>query len=334
MHVSSLTDRSVCFSACGCSVPAFSPNPYQSLVRTVWKNHLLRVVIIMLFPVVTVIAHDTAIVDEPGNDPSAEAAVSNALKLSQVYRPGLRNSFSGQRLAAKELKMIEESLRQKTGFTRMYFAQDGFLLVEDRTSFIGGSAAARELLLAAIDGSISINLQKQNRASDIVFARLEPSVIYYHWPTKKKIDVRNVSIDFSDFQHLRGDQRAMEAFDPGYALLHELGHAVLELRDPLPGESIPGDCEAFINRIRRELRVPERMSYAAFTTRNMLTPSGLSNRVAELLFAEKEGEETAERKHTKRYFLRWEIQPVGQGSQQSLPLLVKSRAGRNATDAP
>jgi hypothetical protein len=75
----------------------------------------------------------------------------------QIYLPGLRDSFAGHQISEKELDLTLAQLRSKTGFTRMRFDEDGFLTIDDRSQIAGGSATARELLLAAVDGKKSIN---------------------------------------------------------------------------------------------------------------------------------------------------------------------------------
>jgi hypothetical protein len=77
----------------------------------------------------------------------------------------------------------------------------------------------------------------------------------------------------------------VEAFDPGFAILHELCHAVLELRDPSTGVKAEGDCESYVNRIRRELEMPERLRYAAAVYWQPPSSSGSTDIIAELIFA-------------------------------------------------
>lgn len=253
----------------------------------------------------------------------------------QTYRPGLRNSFTGYALSAQELSVVTESLRQKTGFVQLHFDESGFLTIDDRTQIAGGSATARELLLAALDGRKSINLQSHNRSAKVVFARLGTAVKYIRWNTDVQIEVVPVELDFDDFRHLRGDTMALAAFDPGFVLLHELCHAVLELRDPLPGERTAGDCEAWINRVRRELGLPERQQYMAMATWRLPTAAGVSTRVAELLFEQQEpGEQPDSRSRTKRHYLTWEVQKVGQGSGGNWSAPVKGKVSVTVTAAP
>ena len=251
----------------------------------------------------------------------------------QTYRPGLRNSFEGYALSAQELSVVTESLRQKTGFVQLRVDESGFLTIADRTQIAGGSATARELLLAALDGRKSINLQSHNRSAKVVFARLGAGVRYIRWKTDEQIEVVPVEMDFDDFRHLRGDARALAAFDPGFVLLHELCHAVLELHDPLPDERTAGGCEAWINRARRELGLPERQQYLATATWRMPTISGVTTRIAELLFEQQEpGTQPDSRRKTKRHYLTWEVQKVGSGDNWSAS--AKGKVSVTVTTAP
>jgi hypothetical protein len=137
-------------------------------------------------------------------------------------------------------------------------------------------------------------------------------VSYLHYPPGKKgkkIDVFPLEIDFSDLSELRGDKQALAAFDVGFWILHELGHAALGLRDELSDPKGLGECEELINRIRRELNLPERQTYIAeIYLAQSLIPHG-SIRLAELVFAraiEKQG-----RMQIERFNLRWVASKVG-----------------------
>jgi hypothetical protein len=233
--------------------------------------------------------------------------VSGQAPDQQMYRPGLRNSFMEHPLSAEELNLVLEHLRSKTGFTQMRFDEAGFLTIDDRSQITGGSALARELLLAAVDGKKSINLQSRNRSPEVVFARVSGSVRYAAWPSDAQVEAAPIEIDFADFKHLRGHRKAMEAFDLGFVILHELCHAALELRDTAARENAAGDCESYVNRIRREFGMPERRRYAANVYWRAISVSRPTAKVAELIFTQtKPG-----RAKTKRLYLRWDAEQVG-----------------------
>ncbi len=228
----------------------------------------------------------------------------------QIYRPGLRNSFVGRQLDETELNLTLTQLQRKTGFTGMRFDEAGFLTIGDRSQIRGGSAAARKLLLDAVDGKQSINLQSHNRSARVIFARVGASSKTICWSTNSQIAIAPIEIDFADFKHLRGDGEAVEAFDPGFAILHELCHVVLNLHDPTPGLEAPGDCESYVNRVRRELGMPERVQYAADVFQRTTFRFSPEFRVAELVFTQPEpvGEPGAK---TKTFFLWWDTREVG-----------------------
>jgi hypothetical protein len=248
----------------------------------------------------------------PENHPTKSAAPADRVQDQQTYRPGLRNSFMGHPLSEEELNLVLTQLRRKTGFVQMRFDEAGFLTIGDRSQIAGGSATARELLLSTVDGKKSINLQSRNRSPEVAFGRVSGSVHYLGWRSEKRIAVEQIAIDFADFNHLRGHAKAVEAFDLGFVILHELCHAVLELHDPSAGVSAAGDCETYVNRARRELGMPERQQYGAAAYLRKIFAFSPTSKVAELIFARTEpGREPGRRAKTKRLRLLWDVQEVG-----------------------
>lgn len=225
------------------------------------------------------------------------------------YQNGMRNSSGERRLSPKHLVMLIENLRQKTGFLEMHFSETGFLSLGDRSKISGGSAAARELLIAAVDRMRVIELENHDHSSQVAFARLAKPVAYISHATGARIEAYPVEIDFSDFAHLRGDKLVLAAFDLGFVVLHELAHAALDLHDS-PGETAgPGECEEYINRIRGELGLPERQNYIARTFINRVFPVGKASRHAELFFARKNDRQESGKTQTLN--LTWEADRVG-----------------------
>jgi hypothetical protein len=242
----------------------------------------------------------------------ASVASGDSIRNEQAYRPGLRNSFVGHPLNAKELNLVLAHLKHKTGFVQMRFDEAGFLTIDDRSQIAGGSAAARKLLLAAVDGKKSINLQSHNRSPEVSFAQVGQGVNYMSWRREMQIAVEPIEIDFADFNHLRGERKVVEAFDPGFVILHELCHTTLELRDLAAGVSAAGDCETYVNRIRRELGMPERQHYAATAYLHSTSMSRPTATIARLVFTQKiPGREPESRAKTKTLHLRWDVQQVG-----------------------
>ena len=226
------------------------------------------------------------------------------------YRGGLRNSPENRKLKPKQLDAVLNSLRGKAGFLEMRFDENGFLTLGDRTKFIGGSASARALLTAAVEMTHAVDLECHNHSSQVAFGRLATPIAYQRLSTGTKIDVYPLEIDFSDLVQLRGDRVALAAFDLGFVILHELGHAALGLRDASGDAAGLGECEEFINRIRRELGLPERQTYMAQVSAvPASTTAQLSTRQAKLIFAraiEKQGQLKLE-----KFDLKWDAPRVG-----------------------
>jgi hypothetical protein len=238
--------------------------------------------------------------------PHARAAAGDTFR----YRGGLRNSPGERKLNAKQLDAVLTSLRDKTGLLEMRFDENGFLTLGDHTKFSGGSANARALLYAAASMAHAVDLEAHMYSSQVAFARLAMPIVYYHYTSGAKIDVFPLEIDFSDLLKLRGARQALSAFDLGFMILHEFGHAALGLRDVADDTQGLGECEALINRIRRELNLPERQSYVAQTHSNpAFGPNRGSTRLAELIFAravEKQG-----RMRIEKFNISWEASAVG-----------------------
>jgi len=224
------------------------------------------------------------------------------------YQSGVRNSAQ-RALNAKQIERLLKSLREKTGFLGMHFDEQGFLRLGDRTKIAGGSAAARELLIAAVDRGRAIDLENHDRSSIVAFAQLAKSVVFMSLATGMKIEVYPIQIDFSDFAHLRGDKAVLAAFDVGFVVLHELGHAALGLHDSQGEPDGPGECEEYVNRIRRELGLPERQNYMAYTLPGRSLSTGKMLTQAELLFARTV--EEGGRARTQSFNLTWDAEPVG-----------------------
>jgi len=241
-----------------------------------------------------------------GND--ASAAASDVLR----YQSGLRNSPGKNRLNTEQLSKLIESLRQKSGFLEMHFDENEFLHLGDRMNIAGGSSLARQLLVAAVDRAQAIDLECHNRSSQVTFARMAKPINYISRASGEEICVSPIEIDFNDFKFLRGDKAAIEAFDLGFVVLHELAHAALGLSDALVNGQEPGECEEYINGIRRELGVPERQSYIAKIYRTRDFPSQGPLQKAELLFSHAQNPESKSKIKTLNLF--WETQLVGSGS--------------------
>ncbi len=223
------------------------------------------------------------------------------------YRPGLRNSSGSQRLNERQLQAVLDSLRHKTSFLEMGFDESGFLTLGDRARIAGGSATARALIVAAVDGTRGFELESHYRSPHIAFARLAIGHIYEE-VNGARIEVTPLQLDFTDFAHLSGNREALAAFDPGIAVLHELGHGVLDLKDAVGDATQPGECDEHVNRMRRELELPERQHYSPRL--RMVGARGLAGMIAEaeLLFV-RTGNGSGRAK-AEKYYVRWEVEKV------------------------
>ncbi|MGH9838495.1 MAG: hypothetical protein ACREEM_06910 [Blastocatellia bacterium] len=225
------------------------------------------------------------------------------------YRPGVRNAPGKQRLNAGQLKRVLLSLREKTGWQSLAFDEAGFLVCPDPQVFNDGSAAARRLLGAALSGAEAYELENHNASPDVSFARLALGMDSPNPHTSAIFSVYPVQLDFADFSRLRGDRPACQAFDLGVAILHELAHGVWQLRDAEQAGAEPGECEAYINQIRRELRLPERQTYQARAHLGSLIGQFSTQLIAELHFVS--AGDTPGQAKPKRYRLQWEAERVG-----------------------
>jgi hypothetical protein len=244
------------------------------------------------------------------------------------YRGGLRNSPDARKLKPQQLETIIKSLREKTGFVEIGFDEHGFLRLGDPANYVGGSATARALIKAATETENAIDLEAHNHSSLVAFARLAKATIYQSRATGASINVYPIEVDFSDFSKLRGDKKVIAAFDVGFVILHELGHAVLGLQDADDETQGPGECEDYINRIRRELKLPERQNYVARTYSAAVTNMLRSVQRAELFFTH-QGEAQADVKPQK-FSLSWEAALVGP-IREHLPALAKGRGNKPVT---
>jgi hypothetical protein len=233
------------------------------------------------------------------------------------YHGGFRNSPDAKKLNDKQLDSVIKSLRDKSGFLEIGFDENGFLTLGDRSKFAGGSTTARELLSATVETNSAVDLEAHNNSPVVAFARLAKPTIYHSRATGRSIDVYPIEIDFSDFSKLRGDKKVLAAFDIGFVILHELGHAVLGLRDALNESQGVGECEEYINRIRRELNLPERQNYIARTHLSLISTSLKSIQRAELFFTDS-GDKA------RKLALSWEAPLVGP-VKQYLPSIAKGR---------
>lgn len=174
------------------------------------------------------------------------------------YHPGIRNSLE-RPLSPPQLQTLLGCLRRHTGLTELAVDSHGFLTAGDRSLAAGGSSTARALLLKALDGSVLFELENYYGSLEVAFAQLKPAQRMRHNQTRYEVGL--IQLDFYDFAQMRGDQEAVAAFDSGISVLHELVHGVLNLSDAAGTRLRPGACEDYVNQMRRECGLPERLHY-------------------------------------------------------------------------
>ena len=205
-------------------------------------------------------------------------------------------------VSSEHRNALAAKLQKITGWSDLAFDHNGALRVGTKQA-VGGSKAARELVTEAINGPNAIVLEEANRRSDVVFCRVVPG--RWKHQSSESPPVYVVLIDFTDFEYVMGDDRALSAFDVGWALLHELDHVVNDSGDPASaGET--GECEAHINQMRRECNLPERTDY--FYTYFPLTgDTTFMAKFVRLAFVE----EDAVLNKKRHYWLLWDANRVG-----------------------
>lgn len=194
-----------------------------------------------------------------------------------------------------------QRLRTITGWTDLAFNKNGGL--QTNKTVTRGSESARELMKRALSSNRRILFEDASSRKDVVFCRVILGKVDPQFPDGELIDV--IQIDFADFRQVTGDKEARAAFDVGWAVLHELDHAVEDSRDP-EQEDIAGDCEDHINRMRRELGLPVRGSYF-YTLLPIRNDSNLISRFVRLGFDLDDGPASKRR----RYWLIWDAAVVG-----------------------
>lgn len=218
-----------------------------------------------------------------------------------LANPSRSNVLCREDLSLAQREQLASQLRKITGYSELKIDSDGLLRVGH--GFAGGSASARELVAKSISGRNVVVIEDASNRSDVAFCRVVPG--------KWKENVNDgppafvVQIDFDDFDQVVGDERALEAFNVGWGLLHELDHIVNDSPDAaFLGET--GECEAHINQMRRECNLPERADYF-YTQLPLSTDSAFMTKLVRLAFDQEQP--TANKK--KRYWVIWDANVVG-----------------------
>jgi hypothetical protein len=215
--------------------------------------------------------------------------------------PSRSNVVCREELSPAHREELATKLGRITGFSDLKFDAAG-LLRQGSSAQVDGSRSARELVVNAIHGRNVVVIEDASHRADVAFARVIPG----RWKTNPAgtPPAFVVQIDFADFDQVVGDESALEAFNVGWGLLHELDHIVNDDADATSlGET--GECEARINQMRRECNLPERADY--FSTLLPLADGAFATRLVRLAFEQQQP--PANKK--KRYWVIWDANVVG-----------------------
>lgn len=198
-------------------------------------------------------------------------------------------------------EQLAAKLQKITGWSDLTFDQNGTLNL-GTSAPVGGSATARNLLNASISSPSVFVLRDASRRKDVAFCRI---VLAKETIGLASAPVYLIQIDFADFDNLMGDRPALEAFNVGWGFLHELDH-VISASDDSKRLGHVGQCEDHINRMRRELGLPERSDYF-FTHFPHTQQSDFITRFVRLPFDQKDVMSGKQR----RFWLMWDAAIVG-----------------------
>ncbi len=171
------------------------------------------------------------------------------------FEPGIKNSPAHLGMKFAQAETLTQSLRSISGYQDLGLDERGYLVLGKRVT--GGSDLARMLLRTAVESSEVFEIESIEGSDAIAFGAFISTQFNNH--ERGAVAFNRIQLDFKDFTELRGDASLIDAFDPGFVFLHELAHGVWELPDE--GRGGLGECEAFINQIRRQLGLPERHRY-------------------------------------------------------------------------
>ena len=212
-------------------------------------------------------------------------------------------------ISAAHREELASKLRKITGWPELKFDRSGILRLGNKDA-VDGSMSARELVTKVVSGPNVVVLEDSSNHSDVVFSRVIPGRWIQHAPERRPAFV--VQIDFADFQRVIGDMEALQAFDLGWAVLHEFDHIVNDSRDA-SALNEAGECEDHINQMRRECNLPQRADYL-FTLSPLSADSDFKTRMVRLAF----DQEQAPTNKKKRYWVIWDADVVGGLDEQKL----------------
>ena len=218
-----------------------------------------------------------------------------------IAEPGQSRIVCRENITQSQREDLANKLRRITGWTDLTFERNGLLRLGNKTP-VGGSLSARALLEKATLGSSFIVIEDASKHAEVAFARVIPGM----WKDRSRAapPAFVIQIDFADFKHVLGDSRALQSFDAGWALLHELDHVVNDSVDAVH-PSDEGVCESHINQMRRECGLPQRTDY--FFSYLPLADAGFNTKLVRLAFEQADDSTSNKR----RYWLVWDAKLVG-----------------------
>lgn len=160
-------------------------------------------------------------------------------------------------------QILTESLRRITGLQQLRFAKNGALQVGERSDFIGGSVTARAILFRALASGAVFVIEDHSGSVTVNFGQLDEGLRYEDCLNGQRLLIWRVRLDFADFKRVDAPRQVREAFDEGFACLHELLHG-LGYRDSYQADEV-GEVEEIINQARAELGLPLRAQYLGET---------------------------------------------------------------------
>lgn len=159
---------------------------------------------------------------------------------------------------------LVESLRRITGLAALRFEPDGALSLGDASLGDSGALTARLIVEAALASGMAFLIEDHSGSELLHFAQLDPGTELNDWAgPARPLLLWRLWLDFKDLSGFDASPAVRAAFDPGFAVLHELLHG-LGFRDPEDGGQV-GPLEGVLNRARAELGLPVRDRYAAET---------------------------------------------------------------------
>ncbi len=197
----------------------------------------------------------------------AVGAIAGALLLGprtaasepEPARPGIHCARGTASVPPERRAHLVDSLRRLTGLARLDFDDGGSLSLGDRAAPHGGSPTARLVLDAALESGMIFVIEDHSGSGLVAFGQLDAGTNVADLRHGEERVRWRVRLDFKDLADFAAPAAVRAAFDPGFALLHEILHG-LGFADGNHGEEI-GAVEEILNRARGELGLPLRDRY-------------------------------------------------------------------------